>query len=244
MVSMLRAWYSRSRAASVSALPTKAPPTPASTAPRTAHTLVVVLDRSGSMSGPRLHAAKSALVALIDRLEPTDQLGVDVEFLVQHAVLSFAAEHPTVIAHTDVWRHPILSKHVPPHILQPNNVRRTQAPDEDYVDAKSAAQAKKLFDRGVVVTIGAHGQEEALAIDGLDDPGIGRLALQGRIGKLDVGQDAVRHAQIAPGQFALGLDIDHGLLGLKGQALVEGQGAGQGIGVQAAVQAFGVLGEG
>ncbi len=29
---------------------------------------------------------------------------VDVEFLVQHAVLSHAAEHPTVIAHTDVWR--------------------------------------------------------------------------------------------------------------------------------------------
>jgi len=29
---------------------------------------------------------------------------IDVEFLVQHAVLSFAAEHPTVIAHTDVWR--------------------------------------------------------------------------------------------------------------------------------------------
>ena len=64
--------------------------------------------------------------------------------------------------HTDVWRHPILSKHVPPHILQPNNVRRTAAPDEDFVDAKSAAQAKKLFDRGVVVTIGAHGQEEGM----------------------------------------------------------------------------------
>ena len=29
---------------------------------------------------------------------------VDVEFLVQHAVLSFAAAHPTVITHTDVWR--------------------------------------------------------------------------------------------------------------------------------------------
>ncbi len=29
---------------------------------------------------------------------------IDVEFLVQHAVLSHAAAHPTVIAHTDVWR--------------------------------------------------------------------------------------------------------------------------------------------
>ena len=72
------------------------------------------------------------------------------------------AADPYWRSHTDVWRHPILSKHVPPHILQPNNVRRTQAPDEDYVDAKSAAQAKKLFDRGVVVTIGAHGQEEGM----------------------------------------------------------------------------------
>ena len=65
-------------------------------------------------------------------------------------------------SHTDVWRHPILSKHVPPHILQPNNVRRTQAPDEDFVDAKSAAQAKKLLERGVNVSIGAHGQEEGM----------------------------------------------------------------------------------
>jgi Ca-activated chloride channel family protein len=56
----------------------QAPPAPPSAAPRPAHTLVVVLDRSGSMSGPRLHAAKSALLALIDRLEPTDQLGVVV----------------------------------------------------------------------------------------------------------------------------------------------------------------------
>lgn len=29
---------------------------------------------------------------------------IDVEFLVQHAVLAHAAAHPTVIAHTDVWR--------------------------------------------------------------------------------------------------------------------------------------------
>ena len=65
-------------------------------------------------------------------------------------------------SHTDVWRHPILSRHVPPHILQPANVRRRQAPEEDFVDANSAAQAKKLMERGVNVTIGAHGQEEGL----------------------------------------------------------------------------------
>ena len=56
----------------------QAPPMPPSAAPRPAHTIVVVLDRSGSMSGPRLFAAKSALAALIDRLDPTDKLGVVV----------------------------------------------------------------------------------------------------------------------------------------------------------------------
>lgn len=66
-------------------------------------------------------------------------------------------------SHMDVWRHPILSKHVPPHILQPANVRRTQAPDEDFVDDRAAAEALKLFNRGVNVSIGAHGQQEGLA---------------------------------------------------------------------------------
>src|SRR5690606_26735406 len=73
------------------------------------------------------------------------------------------AADPYWRSHMDVWRHPILSKHVPPHILQPANVRRTQAPEEDFVDARSAAQALKLFKRGVNVSIGAHGQEEGLA---------------------------------------------------------------------------------
>lgn len=36
----------------------------------------VVLDRSGSMSGERLEAAQRALVALVDRLDPSDRFGV------------------------------------------------------------------------------------------------------------------------------------------------------------------------
>lgn len=62
----------------------------------------------------------------------------------------------------DVWKHPLLSKHVPPHILQPASVRRQKAPEADYVDASSAATAKKLFEAGVPVSIGAHGQREGL----------------------------------------------------------------------------------
>lgn len=64
---------------------------------------------------------------------------------------------------TDVWRHPILSRHVPPHVLQPQSVRRTKAPEEDFVEQYAAREAKKLADRGVFVSIGAHGQQEGLA---------------------------------------------------------------------------------
>ena len=43
---------------------------------RTPSTLVVVLDRSGSMGGGRLEGAKRALLSLVDRLSPTDRFGL------------------------------------------------------------------------------------------------------------------------------------------------------------------------
>jgi imidazolonepropionase-like amidohydrolase/Tol biopolymer transport system component len=64
---------------------------------------------------------------------------------------------------TEVWKHPILSFYVPPHILQPASVRRVMAPKEDYTHITSAKTAKALADRGVSVHIGAHGQREGLA---------------------------------------------------------------------------------
>ncbi|QXQ07622.1 amidohydrolase family protein [Sphingosinicellaceae bacterium] len=64
--------------------------------------------------------------------------------------------------HMDVWKHPILSKYEPPAQLAAKNVRRTMAPEEDFVDAWSAREAKKLADRGVQVSIGAHGQQAGL----------------------------------------------------------------------------------
>jgi imidazolonepropionase-like amidohydrolase len=63
----------------------------------------------------------------------------------------------------DVWLHPILSQHVPPRILQAGSVRRTTAPEEDFVDDDNARTAHMLFERGVDVSIGAHGQQEGLA---------------------------------------------------------------------------------
>jgi len=64
---------------------------------------------------------------------------------------------------TEVWKHPILSSFVPPHILQPRSVRRLMAPDGDYYHTVSARTARQLAQRGVKVSIGAHGQREGLA---------------------------------------------------------------------------------
>jgi Ca-activated chloride channel homolog len=43
---------------------------------RPASTLQIVLDRSGSMAGGRLDSAKTALLALVDRLDPRDRFGL------------------------------------------------------------------------------------------------------------------------------------------------------------------------
>ena len=65
-------------------------------------------------------------------------------------------------AHTNVWEHPILSRHAPPTELAANNKRRVIAPEGDYVDDDSARQAKKIADAGRMVSIGAHGQQAGL----------------------------------------------------------------------------------
>ncbi|HEX9964413.1 MAG TPA: amidohydrolase family protein [Allosphingosinicella sp.] len=64
--------------------------------------------------------------------------------------------------HMEVWKHPLLSRHAPPAQLAAQNVRRTMAPEEDFVDDDAAREAKKLADRGVQVAIGAHGQQAGL----------------------------------------------------------------------------------
>ena len=64
---------------------------------------------------------------------------------------------------SDVWKHPLLSKHVPPTVLQARAVRRQMAPIEDYADAEAGSVSKKLMEAGVPVSIGAHGQREGLA---------------------------------------------------------------------------------
>jgi imidazolonepropionase-like amidohydrolase len=56
----------------------------------------------------------------------------------------------------------LLTKHAPPGLLAAQNVRRVLAPEEDYVDGQAAREAKKLADKGIQVSIGAHGQQAGL----------------------------------------------------------------------------------
>lgn len=51
-------------------------PTPVTNTTRAPSTLVIVLDRSGSMSGDRIEAAKTALLSLVERLDPRDRFGL------------------------------------------------------------------------------------------------------------------------------------------------------------------------
>ena len=53
-----------------------APEAPQDDTDHTPSTLVIVLDRSGSMRGDRLEGAKRALLSLVDRLSPTDRFGL------------------------------------------------------------------------------------------------------------------------------------------------------------------------
>lgn len=64
---------------------------------------------------------------------------------------------------TEVWKHPILSRFVPPDALQARSVRRVMAPESDFRDDDAAAVALQLAEQGVIVNTGAHGQREGLA---------------------------------------------------------------------------------
>jgi Ca-activated chloride channel family protein len=81
-------------------------PTPPSDVARVPATLVVVLDRSGSMEGPPLEGAKRALLELVTRLDPTDRFGLvtfddEVEVVVPAAPLSDKEAVRRVIAEVE-----------------------------------------------------------------------------------------------------------------------------------------------
>jgi imidazolonepropionase-like amidohydrolase/Tol biopolymer transport system component len=65
-------------------------------------------------------------------------------------------------SHTNVYEHPLLKAHIPPGTLAAANARRQIAPEEDYADTGAAREARKLADRGISVSIGAHGQQDGI----------------------------------------------------------------------------------
>ncbi|MEM7665601.1 MAG: amidohydrolase family protein [Pseudomonadota bacterium] len=102
---------------------------------------------------------------------------------------------------TDVFDHPLMV-HTPPKVLLASTGRRTKAPDWAFVDDNAAREAKKLADRGVKVSIGAHGQQA-----GVDAHW--ELWSFARGGMSAV--EALKAGTIAPAQ-SLGMDKDIGSL--------------------------------
>jgi imidazolonepropionase-like amidohydrolase len=62
---------------------------------------------------------------------------------------------------TDIFEQPLLKQHTPPAELA-QSIRRVKAPDDEFVDAASAREAHRLAKRGVLVSIGAHGQQSGI----------------------------------------------------------------------------------
>lgn len=65
-------------------------------------------------------------------------------------------------AHTDMFEQPLLKQHTPPGVLA-ESLRRPIAPDDQYFERLAAREAKRLADKGVLVSIGAHGQQPGIA---------------------------------------------------------------------------------
>lgn len=63
---------------------------------------------------------------------------------------------------TDVYNNKRLASFLPPEMLDGISRRRTKAPLEEYNHVRIAEMCKMLTDKGVKVTIGAHGQREGL----------------------------------------------------------------------------------
>jgi len=64
--------------------------------------------------------------------------------------------------HMPVWQHALLGKYTSQAELTARSRRVEQAADDDYFFQEVAASGKALQDRGVLVTVGAHGQLQGL----------------------------------------------------------------------------------
>lgn len=63
---------------------------------------------------------------------------------------------------TDIFEQPLLKRHTPPTELAEAGARRVKAPEAEYIDDDNAREAHKVAKRGVLVSIGAHGQQAGI----------------------------------------------------------------------------------
>ncbi|MDQ8758352.1 amidohydrolase family protein [Sphingosinicella sp. LHD-64] len=61
-----------------------------------------------------------------------------------------------------VWNHPLLTRHSPPEALA-GRVRAVIAPADQFSDQYSARESHRLYQAGVPIAIGGHGQQPGLA---------------------------------------------------------------------------------
>jgi len=61
-----------------------------------------------------------------------------------------------------VWQHPLLTRHTPPSELA-GRVRAVTAPADQFVDQYSARESHRLYERGVLIAIGGHGQQPGMS---------------------------------------------------------------------------------
>ena len=64
---------------------------------------------------------------------------------------------------TNVWEDERLTTFVPRRILDARSRRRVMVPENEHNHFNNARIAKELFDKGVSIQLGAHGQREGLA---------------------------------------------------------------------------------
>jgi imidazolonepropionase-like amidohydrolase/Tol biopolymer transport system component len=72
------------------------------------------------------------------------------------------AADPYWRAHTNVFDQPLLKAHTPPAVLA-ESLRRPIAPEDQYFDQLAAREAHRIAKKGILVSIGAHGQQPGIA---------------------------------------------------------------------------------
>jgi Ca-activated chloride channel family protein len=162
---------------------------PSAPASRPPLALALVLDRSGSMAGPKLHTAKRAALAVLDRLSPADR----------GAVIVFDD-------HVDVLQ--------PATSMTPERKQRVRAL-LDGVEARGSTALHEGWLMGCreIASDGASGAEDGLARCFLLSDGLANVGLHDPEAIASEAAQVRERAGVSTSTFGVGADYDEGLLG-------------------------------